>query len=127
MRGYLALDRTDIQYTAKECARGMSNPTVRCQEIFKRCAKYLVYRPTCYIVFNCQIVPNDVSSVLGSHMIFSQSSTQVPIALSSGEAEFYAVVQAMSRFSGMRGLAADLGIFNIQKAYIFECDKGLIR
>ena len=49
--------------------------------------------------------------VFGNHIIYTQSSTQAPIALSSGEAEFYGCVKAASRALGIRQLGVDLGIF----------------
>ena len=46
---------------------------------------------------------------LGRHCIKAHSSTQEVISLSSGEAEYYALVKAASMGIGMRNLAADLG------------------
>ena len=104
--GYLAQDRPDVQYCGKECARGMSTPTIRHQEILKRTVRYLIGRPSCSYIYKRQRLPNRVSIYsdadwagcpvtkkstsgtmvfLGEHLIFSQSSTQTPIALSSGE------------------------------------------
>ena len=45
----------------------------------------------------------------GQHTVLTASSTQVPIALSSGEAEFYGAVKASSRLIGMGRLLEDLG------------------
>ena len=44
--GYLALDRPDLQYAAKECARGMSEPITRDGERLKRAVRYLKGHPT---------------------------------------------------------------------------------
>ena len=41
--------------------------------------------------------------------MLTASTTQVPIALSSGEAEFYGTVKTASRLIGVGGLLADFG------------------
>ena len=47
--------------------------------------------------------------MLGQHLLFQSSTTQVPIALSSGEAEFYSLVKCASRMIGLQSLYRDLG------------------
>ena len=47
---------------------------------------------------------------LGKHLIKSWSSTQSTIALSSGEAEFYAIVEGASRALGVEALMDDMGM-----------------
>ena len=44
-----------------------------------------------------------------AHLVPAAAQTQVPVSLSSGEAETYGVTQAFSRATGMRDLANDLG------------------
>ena len=46
----------------------------------------------------------------GAHTLKSWSTSQAVLALSSGEAEYYAIVKAASVALGIRSLAADLGI-----------------
>ena len=48
--------------------------------------------------------------MLNGHTVKSWSVTQDVIALSSGEAEFYAMVKAASQSLGMRAMMQDLGI-----------------
>ena len=48
--------------------------------------------------------------MLGRHLIKSWSSTQANVALSSGEAEYYAVVKACGIGMGFRSLLQDLGV-----------------
>ena len=48
--------------------------------------------------------------MLGQHLIKSWSTTQVPISLSSGEAEFYGVVKASSVALGYQAMMEDLGL-----------------
>ena len=47
--------------------------------------------------------------MLGKHLIKSWSTTQAPISLSSGEAEFYGVVKGASVALGYQAMMADLG------------------
>ena len=47
---------------------------------------------------------------LGNHVIKHWSSTQSVIALSSGEAEYYAMVKASSVALGIQGVMRDLGV-----------------
>ena len=46
----------------------------------------------------------------GSHLIKSWSSTQSVVALSSGEAEYYGLVKAVSKAMGIQALLRDFGI-----------------
>ena len=138
--GYLALDRPDLQYSAKECARGMSTPLVRHLNMMKRIARYLLHSPCMIWVWRKQRWPgrilarsdtdwagcpvtrkstNGTAVVFGSHCWLTQSSTQVPISLSSGEAEFYGLVKTGSRAIGVHSLCVDLG-FNMFGELLLE-------
>ena len=48
--------------------------------------------------------------MLGTHTVKWWSTNHAVLALSSGEAEYYAIVKAASVALGIRSLAADLGI-----------------
>jgi precorrin-3B methylase len=48
--------------------------------------------------------------MFGNHCIKTWSSTQDVVALSSGEAEYYAMVKAISQGIGVRNLLSDMGI-----------------
>ena len=48
--------------------------------------------------------------MLGAHTVESWSTNQAVLSLSSGEAEYYAIVKAASVALGIRPLAADMGI-----------------
>ena len=48
--------------------------------------------------------------MFGRHCVKTYSSTQPVTALSPGEAEFYAIVEAVSMGIGVRSLFADFGI-----------------
>ena len=47
--------------------------------------------------------------VLGKHLVKTWSSTQATRALSSGEAEFYAIIEGASRSLGVQALMEDMG------------------
>ena len=109
--GYLALDRPELQFTAKECARGMQKPTERHHRLLKRAGRFLLGAPRAVWIWGrqrmpavldvysdtdwagCPITRRSTSSVVirhGQHLIVTASTTQIPISMSSGEAEFMA-------------------------------------
>ena len=114
---YLAQDRSDIQYAAKELCRFMSAPTELDWQRLIRMGRYLKGHPEVINMFKYQRTISDVQVwtdsdhagchrtrkstsggviMLGQHMIKSWSSTQSVIALSSGEAEYYSMVKGGS-------------------------------
>ena len=101
--------------------------------MLKRLVRYLVLFPNMVWVFRrqrwpgrikvwsdtdwagCPLTRRSTSGIVvtfGLHLWLMLSSTQVPISLSSAEAEFYGLVKAGSRA---------IGIFNLARA--FGCDK----
>ena len=128
---YLGLDRPDVQYSAKEISRYMSNPHESNVVALKRLARYLKLRPRLVFMFKFQAMPNRLSVycdsnhagclktrkstqggvvMVGNHCIKSWSSTQAIIATSSGEAEYYGIVKASSTGLGIKSMMQDLGI-----------------
>ena len=128
---YLAQDRGDLQYATKELARGMSEPTEWYWSQLKRLGRYLLGRPRVELVYKWQKYTNHLNCfvdsdfagckrtrkstnggalVHGSHCLKTWSSNQAVIALSSGEAEFYAMVKGASELLGMLSLAQDLRV-----------------
>ena len=130
---YLAQDRPDIQYTAKEICRDMSNTKVGSWKKLKRLARYLVEHPR--LVWTFPDIEEDElkyidaftdsdwagclatrKSTSGGALMVCRSttrtwaSTQGTTALSSGEAEYYALVKAAAEALGLQSLAADLGV-----------------
>ncbi len=127
---YLAADRLDIQFPAKETCRWMSKPTELGLSSLKRLGRYLegksrlvfrypwqeaaqidVYSDTDWA--GCIRTRKSTSGgvvLLGSHLIKSWSSTQALVALSSGEAEYYGVVKSAGVGLGYQSLLEDLGI-----------------
>jgi len=127
---YLGADRFDVQYPAKELCRTMSRPTKLSLKKLKHLARYLVGVPeveiyyihqretkeiTCYVDSDwagCTRTRKSTSGgmvVLGLHCVKTWSSTQSTIALSSGEAEFYALIEGASRSLGIQSLMDDMG------------------
>jgi len=127
---YLAADRVDCQYAAKEVCRWMSSPTTSAWSALKRLVRYLVGLPRLIFRFTTQAVESlDVYTdtdwagcartrkstsggciMLGKHAIKTWSSTQSSISLSSGEAEFYGVIKGAGMGLGFQSLLADLGL-----------------
>ena len=127
---YLGADRCDMQFAAKELCRSMSAPTEESFSKLKHLARYLIHVPEAIIFYENQgpvsildvYVDSDWAGcpgtrkstsggfvVLGKHLIKSWSSTQATRALSSGEAEFYAIIEGASRGLGVQALMEDMG------------------
>ena len=127
---FLALDRPDLQFVAKEISRAMSQPTINADETLKGVARYLVQAPRVLWRYPRQPMPSKVVALVdanwaacpitrkstgcthimfGKHPIFAGSATQTVIALSSGESEFYSAVRGACRLLGMKALLNDLG------------------
>jgi len=115
----------------KELCRNMSAPTEQSFSKLKHFARYLVHVPEAIIFYENQkpisimdiFVDSDWAgcpgtrkstsggfAVLGNHVIKTWSSTQATRALSSGEAEFYAIIEGASRGLGIQSLMDDLGL-----------------
>ena len=129
------MDRPEIQYTAKEIARAMANPTEAAWTALKRCVRYLIGKPRMVTVYRRQRPTNGImgmsdsdwagctkqrksSSCMlvmhGRHLLVASSSTQQVVALSSAEAEYYALVKCASRTLGVLAMAVDLGFPNLR-------------
>ena len=127
---YVAQDRADIQFAVKELARSASSPTAESWAALKRLGRYLVSHPRAITKFDwqesmpgitveadsdfagCAATRKSTSGGvirLGRHVIKTWSSTQSLIALSSGEAEYYALVKGACQGMGIKSLMLDLG------------------
>jgi hypothetical protein len=130
---YLAQDRVDIQFAAKEICRDMAKPTTRSWGKLKRLARYLLEYPRLVLTFSKKHRegPREVVDVYGDSdwagclrtrrsttggvatlsgtAIKSWSSTQATVAQSSGEAEYYALARAAAEGLGIQALMNDLG------------------
>ena len=126
---YLATDRGDISFAAKEICRDMSAPTEASWAKLKRLARYLRGSPRLVEKFGeqeashlriyadsdwagCIATRKSTSggvAMLGNHQIKHWSTTQGVIALSSAEAELYGIVKATVQGMGLQSVARDLG------------------
>jgi hypothetical protein len=127
---YLAQDRPDIRYACKEASRWMAKPQSGHWILLKRVARYLKGVPRLMQRFEWQNSTQTLSTfvdsdwagckrtckstsggavLLGSHAIMAWSATQSVVALSSGEAELYALTKGAANTLGMISLGADLG------------------
>ena len=130
---YLAADRPDIAFAAKECCRHMSAPTKANWRALARIARYLKGKPRIVYDFKtevhstmkggvafsdtdfagCHVTRKSTSGgclLINGHLVKHWSSTQKVIALSSGEAELAGVVKAAGESLGLRSLCRDLGM-----------------
>ena len=127
---YLASDRIELQFAAKEVCRFMSSPSETSTAALKRLGRYLlghkrlvwtypwqraegvdVYSDTDWS--GCPRTRKSTSGgciMIGQHCIRTWSSTQPSVTLSSGEAEYYGLVKAAGAGRGHQSLMDDLGL-----------------
>ena len=139
---YLSQDRPDLQFSAKELARSMQEPTEWDKEQLKRTCRYLLDSGRVVQRFVWQELPAEVTvysdsdhagclrtrkstsctmAFFGKHLIRSTSTTQAVISLSSAESEFYAAVKSASIGLGTVSLLRDMGI-QLQKPVHLHID-----
>ena len=111
---HASLDRPDLQFPAKQLARGMSAPTVGHYEDLKRLMRYLVNKVECVIMLEAELVAGELPESLelwvdadwagdrtrkstsggvcmfAGCLVMSWSRTQQSYAMSSAESEYYA-------------------------------------
>ena len=130
----MSQDPPDLQFPIKDCAREMASHTSRSWKRMKNVARYLVGRKAVVWGFKWQDEASyarvyagsnwggssrDRKStsggvwMLGNHCIKTWSASQGPYALSSAEAEFYAMIEAVTRAKGLLSLAAEMGFGNL--------------
>ena len=127
---YLAVDRPDLQYAVGLLCRKMAKPTGASLRALKRVARYLVRYPRVgwrfrdidnlggIKVFSDSDWAGELGDrkstsggviTMGGAAVKTWSRRQATIALSSGEAEYCAVVKATAEALGIQALAQDLG------------------
>ena len=128
---FMAIDQPDLQYACKEACREMSVPTAASWQKLKRMGRYLVGRREVVWRFPWKSghggwkvwVDSDWAGdletrkstsggiiCLGPHCVKTWSSTQSTPALSSCEAEYYALVDGATRVLGLQAAAKELGV-----------------
>ena len=126
----LSADRVDLQFAAKEICRFMSAPAETSVGALKRMGLYLLGHQRLVFTYPWQQASGiDVYShadwsgcprtrrstsggcvMLGRHVIRTWSSTQPSFTLSSGEAEFYALVKTAGAGLGHHFIMRDFGL-----------------
>lgn len=128
---YLAMDRPDIQNAIKERAKQMPRPKEHHWVLIKRMGRYLTKVPRLVQKFDWLTKTIDITGysdfdwagdlltrkstsggacMIASHTIKTWSSTQQIIALSTAEAELYALIKCACQCIGIISLAADFGV-----------------
>ena len=128
---YLSLDRSDIQFATKSISRYMSDPREHDWTAVKRLGRYLKGAPRMIQHFEFQEAPKTVTTftdsdwagdkvtrkstsggviMLGKHVIKTWSSSQQVIAMSSGEAELYALLKGAAQTKGTMSYLKDWDI-----------------
>ena len=128
---YLAQDKPDIAYSAKELCRIFAMPNKRSYEKLKRLARYLAGQPRLVYRYPFQNKPVGISVYVdtdfagckatrrstsggvvlyGSHTIKQWSKTQTTVCLSSGEAELMRIGDGLAQALGLQSIARDLGM-----------------
>ena len=129
---HLSADRNELQFTSKQLARSMAEPTTADVEALKRCIRFLLRYPRCIQSFERQeIVPKQITCnsdsnfagclqsrkstssckiFYGKHLLKSTSTTQAVVTLSSAEAEFCAAVKSAAAGIGCVSMMRDLGV-----------------
>ena len=126
----MALDSPDLQFPIKPGCRDMANPTRGSWKKLKKCARYLLTRDKVVWLFNWQdearyshlATDSDWGGdkkdrkstsgglwMLGCHCIKTWCSSQGAYAMSSAEAEFYAMIEGVTRAKGLLSLASEMG------------------
>ena len=127
----LALDRPEIQFATKECAKAMSTPTVADMRRLKRLGRYLKGHPRTTHEFPWQTWVSELAVnmdanwagdkrtrkstsggciQIGKHLIKSWSKSQSLVALSSAESELYATIKSAAEALGIMSILKDLGM-----------------
>ena len=126
---YLALDRPDLQYAAKEACRGMAKPLKLHLKALRRIARYLVGAPRLVWTFGwqghedarvysdanwagCRRTARSSSGgciLRGRHCLKTWSSTQKRVTLSSAESELAAATKASIEGIGIAQLMEGIG------------------
>ncbi|CAE8585279.1 unnamed protein product, partial [Polarella glacialis] len=132
---YVAHDRPDLQFAAKEAARAMAKPTSLDVTKLKRIARYLKQYPAMTLVLELEEFPEALTVyvdsdwagdsatrksasggivMLGDVVLTTWSRTQASVSLSSAEAEYYAItsgaVEAMYVQNLLKEMRRDLPI-----------------
>ena len=101
---FLALDRIDLQFEAKDCARKMARPTTIHWQRLKRVGRYLRGCPRGVISYPFHDEPEFLTAMSDANW-----ALEIVIALSSAESELFALVKSVSGLLGIRSALKDWG------------------
>ena len=128
---YVSMDRPDIQFCSKDISRCMASPVKGDWGKLKKLGRYLIHRPRVAHMYFWQSKPvgftiyvdsnwagclktrrstTGIAVLYGNCLIRTLSRTQGNIALSSAEAELYAMVHAASEGLGAKAMSEDFGM-----------------
>ena len=129
--GYLSMDRPDMLRTVREMAKGLKEPQQYHWGLLKRAARYLRGTPRLVQLvpyqdqFTCINAWSDSDHAgcirsrksttgtvvqLGEATVKTAAKGQAVIALSTGEAEYYALISTASTALGEQAMMADWGV-----------------
>ena len=129
---FMSQDNMVLQYPAKEICRRMAGPTKNDVLTIKKLARFLIHLEGAEICYHWQseeeaselriYVDSDWAgcvrtrrstsggvAMVGSHVLRTWSVTQAVTAISSGEAEFYAMIEGGTRGIGLMNMLNELG------------------
>ena len=127
---YLSLDCPTIQFAMTGIAAGMAKPTVLHQLRLKRLVRYLVKYPVEEWIFETQEQPEELqvytdsdwaacvesrksmssySIKFGKHLLDTSCAKQSIVALSSGEAEYYAITRGSAAGMMVQSILQEIG------------------
>ena len=139
----MSQDCPDLQFPSKPCSREMAKPKRGAWRMLKKVARYLVKRERVVWEFRLQDEPRfshlatdsdwggnakDRQStsggvwMLGNHCIKTWCATQGALALSSAEAEFYAMIEGVTRAKGLLSSAGEMGFVDLSNVVHFGTD-----
>ena len=128
---YLAQDRPELAFAAKEVARCMSGPDEAAWQALKRAVRFCMGHPRVIWEFvrqapvqfldvwsdsdfaGCLRTRRSTSCsmlMVGCHLLRATATTQTVVSLSSGESEFYGLVKSSAIALGAEAMALDLGV-----------------
>ena len=128
---YIAQDRADLSFSAKELSQSMARPRECDRQGVKRAVRYLRRFPRCCLPYNWQSQPAKIEVytdadwggcaqtrrstsgglvLLGSHLLCFWSRTQQTVALSSCESEVNALIKGGVEGLGVKHMLQQCGL-----------------
>jgi hypothetical protein len=127
---FLSQDSPELQYPAKEVSTEMATPRIGAWKRMKRVSRFLLGREAVIWEYPWQDEGHEAETyadsdwggrrgsrkstsggcvLIGAHCIKTWATTQGAVALSSAEAEFYAMIEAVIRTKGLLSAMEEMG------------------